>query len=143
MTNMTKKELLNLAKEAGVTGRHDMSKEQLIEALDFGADVEATETEDNAPTLDDQYPGNYIPTPPYRARIYKHIGTNEEIYKVLPPQAKRIFDYMRDSEVADRGENIVKEAVQKGYLKTTQDKATLFAFYARRLEEAGICLFTE
>lgn len=137
MTNMTKKELLALAKEAGVKGRHEMSKEQLAEMLDFGADVESAEP---AIVQEAEYEGNYVYTPPFRGRLYTYAATVQEEYDSLPPQAKKIFDYMKASGVVAHGSTVVNNAVAEGYLKTQQDPAVLFAFYARKLEKAGIRL---
>lgn len=143
MTTMTKKELLALAKEAGVVGRHDMPKEGLAKILGVDQDAAPVEAPVEAPSnasTEDHLTGNYIPTTPFRGRPYSVVHVNREAYDTLPPQAKKIFDFMVDSKIVSRGEDIVKAAVAAGYLKTQQDPAVLFAFYARKLENAGVRL---
>lgn len=125
MTNATKKELLAIAKEINLVGRHNMTRDELDAAI----------TE--AQTLPE---GNYIPTTPWRGRPYSVFAKNEEVYATLPPQAKKIFDFMEETGITARGSKIVEAAIAAGYLKTTQDHAVLFAFYARKLEDAGIRL---
>jgi len=133
MTDLNKKELLALAKDAGVVGRHDMTRDELYAALDLGAEaVEAVEAVD--------FLGNYVYTGPFRGRPYSYVRTNDEAYAKLAPQAKAIFDFMRDTKMVARGDQVVIAAVAAGVLKTTQNPAILFAFYARKLEVAGIKL---
>jgi hypothetical protein len=128
---MTKNELLALAKTLNIAGRHDMTKEQLQAAVDAETPSEDTLT------------GNYIYTAPFRIRLYSHVYTNPEAYDKLAPQAKKIFDFMKETKIVASGHAIVVAAVAAGKLKTTQDPAVLFAFYARKLEDAGIRLAAE
>lgn len=125
---MTRNELLAVAKTLNIAGRHDMSKDQLEVAVKAATPSEDTLT------------GNYIYTTPFRVRLYSHVYTNNEAYDKLAPQAKKIFDFMKDTKIVASGHEIVVAAVSAGKLKTTQDPAVLFAFYARKLENAGIRL---
>lgn len=153
MTTLTKKELLALATSANIKGRHDMSKDQLIAALDFGADAndedQATSEAIVEKLLDEPktvqfdplaHEGNYIPTKPFNQRVYGVIGKNQEAYDGLAPQAKAIYDFMSSTGFKGTGASIVNAAVAAGKLKTTQSADILFAFYARKLENAGIKL---
>ena len=134
MTNLTKKELLATAKEMNIVGRHEMSRDELSAA------IEANRKSVQAIDASDEMFSNYVPTLPWRGRPYTFVSKNEEVYNTLPPQAKKIFDYMEETGIIARGDQIVEAAVEAGKLKTTQDHATLFAFYARKLETAGIRL---
>ena len=125
--SLTKKELLDLAKNFGVVGRHEMSKEELDAAVKL-----AVASEQNV--------GNYIYTLPFRPRMYHVVAKNDESHASLPPQAKSIFDFMQEAGFVGTGAAIVKAAVAAGKLKTAQDPATLYAFYARKLEDAGVRL---
>ena len=127
MNTMTKKELLAVATTLEITGRHDMSKDDLAAAVE-AAQTAAAEA------------GNYVYTAPFRERLYKVGRNSEKDYEALPPQAKKIFDFMSETGICDTGANIVKHAVAAGRLKTQQDPAVLYAFYARKLEDAGVTL---
>ncbi len=137
MTDLTKKELLALAKDLQIAGRHEMTRD----ALD--AAVEAATKALNAKTqsIVDSLHGNFIPTKPFNVRRYSVVGKNEEAYNALPKQAKAIYDYMVAFPSPKTGHEIVNGAVAEGFLKTTQKGDVLFAFYARKLEDAGIRLF--
>lgn len=124
MTKLTKKELLAIAKTMSLTGRHEMSKEQLEAAVEKA----------------NNQVGNYVRTAPYKVRVYAVTGFNEEAFNALPPQAKAIFKFMKEKQFHGHGKAIVEAAVNAGYLKTTQPADVLYAFYARKLEDAGVSL---
>jgi hypothetical protein len=149
---MTKNELLATAKEMNIVGRHDMTKEELAAAIDAARDAEAEaeaeveEAHEADKSLDgdemDFVGGNYVYTHPFRARLYGQIYLDEEAYAKLAPQAKKIFDFMSETKIVATGHDIVVAAVASGKLKTSQNPAVLFAFYARKLEDAGVRLIT-
>jgi hypothetical protein len=136
----TKKELLNIAKAMNIAGRYEMTKDELDRAIaakskanhDAGVEAQAS-TEDNLT-------GGYIYTAPFQVRMYQHTYTNPEVYASLAPQAKKIFDFMAETKIIATGEQVVKSAIEAGKLKTAQNHAVLYAFYARKLEDAGIRL---
>lgn len=130
MAKFTKKELLTTATRMEIVGRHDMTKEELQIAID-----EKTVNYDVT-----EHVGNYVKTPPYTGRRYEVIEKNQEAYGVLAPQAKAIFDFMENEEFVGRGKEIVEAAIAAGVISTRQDGAILFAFYARKLEAAGVML---
>jgi len=130
MTNPTKKDLLATATQMNIVGRHDMSKEALAAAI-----ADKTVTYDVT-----QHGGNFVRTMPYHGRRYEVIEKNQKAYDALAPQAKAIFDFMEKEEFVGRGDSIVAAAIAAGVLKSKQDHAVLFAFYARKLEDAGVTL---
>ena len=125
--SLTKKALLDLAKNFGVIGRHKMTKDDLDAAVKLAVAAQ-------------QNVGNYEYTLPFRVRQYYVAAKNDEAHVSLPPQAKAIFNFMQETGFVGTGAAIVKAAVAAGKLKTAQDPATLYAFYARKLEDAGVRL---
>lgn len=127
---MTVKQLKARAKSLEIAGYGNMTKQQLIDAISAA----------EAPQLPAMRNGGFIKTPPWRARRYHVVGYNPDVYAKLPPQAKAIFDFMTQMPYPMTGAMIVSEAVAAGKLKTRQDPAVLYAFYARKLENAGVML---
>lgn len=130
----TKKELLEVAASMNIVGRHDMVKEDLLAAIE---EINRAKFEEGQ-----GIEGNYVPTKPWVARVYGVAPGDrvEEVYAKLPPQAKQMFDFMEQTGFKGLGQSVAKATVEAGRMKTKQDMAILFAFYARRLEEAGMKL---
>lgn len=130
---MTKSQLLETAKTMNITGRHDMTKAELERIIE--------EKTVNAVSANDNRFSNYVKTNPWNKRFYCFSGTkNDEVYSSLPKQAKAMFDFVVDNEFVGIGKDIVDGAKSAGVLKTQQDSATLFAYYARKLEQSGLIL---
>lgn len=126
-TDLNKKELLKLATEQNITGRHDMSKDQLIEALE--AVTEPGESVIDADTLKDlkrRKPStnerddkgmviregkNLSGNAPFRRKFYyleaiyadldKVSETYADALAAAPNQVKLILRYMREFEVTE------------------------------------------
>lgn len=121
----TKKELLAEATELNVAGRHDMTKLELLHAV----------AEAKGEQID-----RYIPTKPYNTRVYGVVTFDKNGFQKLQPQAKQIFNFVRERDYKGTGKDIVKAAVNAGYIKTKAQPDVLFAQYARKLEKAGMQL---
>ena len=161
MTNlaeMTKKQLLDLAKEHDITGRHDMSKDDLVEALaeyvdeEEDEDFDAVEIADAATLVElkKRKPSrnardgsgrvirlgtNLSGNSPFQPKFYG-LGVkrlNEESVKAAPGQVQLILKYM-----VEHGVEIVAHAKALGYIKSKIPDANLFAYYARLLQALGV-----
>ena len=170
MTNlaeMTKKQLLDLAKEHDITGRHDMSKDDLVEALaeyvdeEEDEDFDAVEIADAATLVElkKRKPSrnardgsgrvirlgtNLSGNSPFQPKFYG-LGVkrlNEESVKAAPGQVQLILKYMVEhgvtTEDPQQGAEIVAHAKALGYIKSKIPDANLFAYYARLLQALGV-----
>lgn len=128
LSNLNLKALHEIAKSLNIVGRHMLPKNDLVIAIQREQTVQ--HGVDHA----------YVFTKPYTTRHYGAVTKNEKVYATLPKQAKQIFDFLASTGFKGTGNNIVNAAVEKGFLKTTQKGDVLFAFYARKLETAGVRL---
>ena len=70
-------------------------------------------------------------------RFYK-AGPNVDLSAKLPPQAKAILKFMKETNFRGTGPAIINAMLEKGLIQTRQEPAVLFAFYARKLETVGL-----
>lgn len=118
----TKKELLARAKEINLTGRHDMTKDQLEAALNKANGK------------------NPHGNKPFQYKVYGFSGKINVSGK-LAPQKQGIL--IAAAELTQRqggyiGRECVAYAKSKGYIKSGSDDAVLYAYYARELEALGV-----
>lgn len=124
---MTKKELLNLATQHGVTGRHDMTKDELVEAIKAitepspdAIDAESLKelkrrrpsaNERNDKGLVVREGKNLSGNTPFRKKFYylnpeyadldNVSETYEQALEAAPNQVKLILRYMREFNITD------------------------------------------
>lgn len=167
-SEMTKKELLKIAGDAGIVGRHDMSKDLLVDALnsinneDKGIDAETLKNiKRRTPSINDRDDnGNVIRAgrnlsgnAPFRKKFYflseefSDLEAASEEYRdavaAAPNQVKLILRYMREFDVtsaeeAMQGGHIVEDAKNRSYIQSKIPSPNLFAYYRRVLEALGV-----
>lgn len=136
----TKKELLAQAKELNIVGRHDMSVDQLSEAINLANEVNS---EIKKPTKNLVKNTNI----PWRRKYYfldlsVYQSKSEEIKKVAS-QVQLMLKYMAEAgltsdEDAEQGQTIASDAIAAGYVKTKIEPNVLFAYYRKTMEAYGL-----
>lgn len=134
----TKNELLAIAKELGIKGRHDMTVAELKVAVKQRQMIEETK------------PAKRLvknTNIPWRRKYYfldveRYEANKEELNKVAG-QARLILKFMYENDftgidAAAQGETIAEAAIAKGYIKTPIEPKALFAYYRRVMEQYGL-----
>lgn len=164
LNEMTKKDLLALAKSANVSGRHEMTKDQLVAALELGTEpagefitkeqlVEIKRRRPSAAQRDSsgrvvRAGHNLSGNSPFRHKFYYLASPAQtEEYKAAvaaaPMQVQLLLKYMVAGKVtketkARTGGEIAGNAISQGFLKTRIAPENLFAYYRRLLEALGV-----
>jgi hypothetical protein len=134
---MTTKELLARAKDLGITGRHDMTKEDLETAVRQKEMIKQTK-----PTRNLVKRTNI----PWRRKFYfldmDNYLAREDAVKKAPTQVQLILKSMVARETtsvdnSEMGDMICQNAIADG-LKTKITPRVLYAYYARTLEDLGV-----
>lgn len=160
---MTRKELLEIAADRDIRGRHDMTKAELIDVLagnEISVEV-VLETKKRKPSMNlRDEDGNVIRrgrnlsgNVPYKAKFYyldekladPEAWTAEyrEAFDVAPNQVQLIIRWMAEAGITSadeslQGKQIVQTAKEYGKLASKIPSANLFAYYRRLLETLGV-----
>lgn len=132
----TKTELLKIAAELNIVGRHDMDKATL-EARITELQTPKTETTKAPRRVRTGKSGNL----PYQPKQY---ALREINLDKACKQIRGIFAFMQRHALLEingrslSGPAIAQGAVDEGYLVTKSDPAVIFAYYAREMERRGM-----
>lgn len=164
-TEMSKNELLKIAKDRDITGRHNMTKDELIVKLTVDNDEitpDVVKTIKRKPRSsarrDDEGKVirkgvNLSGNSPYRRKYYylDDRYANESDWSVeyrdsvnaLPNQAKLILGWLRENQITDpevalRGVEVLDQMKDSRYIATKIDSDKLFAYYRRLLDTVGL-----
>lgn len=124
----TMKELREVAAQKGIKGRWEMTKAQLEAAVAGGKGRVIRKGR------------NLSGNKPYVAKIYRcgRVVHTEELANE-PRQVQSIVQFMAESKIEGRGEDIIRAAVKAKALKTRiKDPRELFGYYAKRLQNYGV-----
>lgn len=135
---MSKNELLARAKNLGITGRHDMTKDELEVAVAQREAISKAKPKRNLVKNTNV---------PWRRKFYyvdidNYEMTSEQRSKA-PAQVQLLLKYMVDnqmtsSEAAEQGVTIASSAINSGYVKSKIDAPVLFAYYRVEMEALGL-----
>lgn len=138
ITSMTKNELLAIAKNLGIKGRHDLGMEELRAAI-----VQRQEINQAKPAKRLVKNTNI----PWRRKYYyldldAYAECKEELNKVAS-QVQLMLKYMYDanmtsSDDAEQGITIAGAAINNGYVKSKIEPHVLFAYYRKTMEQYGL-----
>lgn len=164
LSTLTKKQLLSLANEHNILGRHDMTKHQLIDAIAALTPLQSeTEVDETEAESEDAADAPVVPplkkrvsmkgvnksgNVPYRRKPYfldldlYEQASDEQLGKA-PNQVRLILRAMENLGITDEdsamiGKDIVDEAKNAGFISTSIPSANLFAYYRRELERFGV-----
>lgn len=131
MTKQTKQELLVVARELKIKGRHEMTVLQLEAAVQqtksFKAETKFVRKGQNPS-------GNK----PYAGKAYSVQRINQAAFKEASPQVQAIVTFMCETGIQARGGDVIKAAVKAGKLKTRcKDPRVLFGYLAKDLQKVG------
>ena len=140
----TKQDMLKIAAELKIIGRHDMTKEQLdlaIHQAQSFVTVMQYEEEHTVPVKRVRTIHHPSGNRPYECKFYYITQTSTALK--LPKQVVDIFKAMYDAGATGlytsmTGPQIAEYAVSRGYLVTKSDPAVIFAYYARLMEKNGM-----
>ena len=168
ITMMSKKELLALDEAKHIKGRHEMTKVDLLVAIEKyredAANAIAGEMEDQMPTetVDAvREIGVDMPAPAKKVWVNKsgnipwrrkHYALDMDVYESAqaagtvdqaPNQVRLILKGMAELKLTSPGrsrigKDIIDALKQEGKLNTTIPSASLFAYYRRAMEELGV-----
>lgn len=134
----TKNELLALAKNFGITGRHEMSKEDLETAVRQREMIAATKPQKRLVKNTNV---------PWRRKYYfvdveKYTEVQEEL-KGVASQVQLMLKYMVEhgmtsADMSEQGGTIAGGAINTGYVKSKIEPEVLFAYYRAKMEQYGL-----
>lgn len=153
---MTKVDLLARAKELGIKGRHEMSKQDLETAVHQREQIEAVSQRqaemakelkaESRPIV--RRRGSNLNTPWQRKfyyisqTAYDQAKTDGRVSKA-PMQVQLLLKFMVErgiveSRQAQQGSSIASVAVSTGFVKTKIEPHVLFAYYRSTMERLGL-----
>jgi hypothetical protein len=133
----TKTELLKIAAELQITGRHDMDKATLEARIAELTKPAPVATKSAPRRIRTGNSGNL----PYQPKQY---ALREIHLDGACKQIRGIFAFMQAHALLEingrslSGPTIAQGAVDEGYLVTKSDPAVIFAYYAREMEKRGM-----